>query len=147
MHITKEQEGKFWAKVDRRGPDDCWNHQNAPGRDGYTKQFKYSAHRMAYTLARGEIPAGLLVRHTCDNPLCCNPRHLIVGTQRDNMRDMCARGRHGAAKRKLKPRNVIDIRDLHATAGVSCYRISVIYGVTSGHVRNICRGARWKKVA
>ena len=50
------------------------------------------AHRIAWQIAYGPIPAGLLVLHTCDNPGCVNPVHLYIGTQKDNMRDMSIRG-------------------------------------------------------
>lgn len=60
----------------------------------------YLTHRIAWTLGhnpnatRVEVPSGLLVRHTCDNPPCCNPAHLITGTQAQNTADMMERGRH-----------------------------------------------------
>ncbi len=62
------------------------------------------AHRIAYELASGPIPEGLILRHSCDNSLCCNPRHLTPGTFADNSRDCVERGRiahgekHGRAK-------------------------------------------------
>jgi hypothetical protein len=51
------------------------------------------AHRVAWTLTNGPIPAGLVVCHRCDNPPCCNPEHMFIGTQRDNLADMFAKGR------------------------------------------------------
>ena len=50
-------------------------------------------HRLAYQEAHGEIPKGLVVRHTCDNPACYNVEHLLVGTQKQNMQDCSERGR------------------------------------------------------
>ncbi len=52
------------------------------------------AHRASWQISFGPIPDGLQVLHTCDNPPCCNPAHLFLGTQLDNIYDMCAKGRH-----------------------------------------------------
>jgi len=94
----------FWARVVpvSDDPDGCWEWTG--GRDaktGYGKfRLLYSgrqphlwAHRVAYLLSRGVLPEGRRVLHRCDNPPCCRPDHLFVGTQRDNLRDMLAKGR------------------------------------------------------
>ena len=52
-----------------------------------------AAHRAAWILYKGEIPAGIFVCHTCDNRRCCNPAHLFLGTQKDNLQDMKRKGR------------------------------------------------------
>lgn len=93
-------ERRFWAKVDRRGPDECWPWIAK----AVISDLKYGAinvsgivtgsHRVAYALANGSITDGLHVRHSCDNPPCCNPAHLIEGTPADNVKDMMDRGRH-----------------------------------------------------
>ena len=57
--------------------------------------FSFLAHRVAWALDHGEEPLELIVRHTCDNPPCCNPDHLILGTQADSYQDMIERGRRG----------------------------------------------------
>jgi len=91
---------RFWAKVDMPDPIECWEWQGMkkPGWGGYglfwfdgTSQNK--AHRTAWNLIYGDIPDGLGVLHTCDNPSCVNPLHLWLGTQRDNRLDMENKGR------------------------------------------------------
>ena len=95
---------KFWNKVDRRGPDDCWPWLKGKDRKGYGQTTiayqHHRAHRLAWELANGPIPAGLCVLHRCDNPPCCNPGHLWLGTQRDNAHDAIAKGRF----KKMNPK-------------------------------------------
>ncbi len=77
----------------------CWMWVGAKGSVGYGKIKKegrqYSAHRLAWTLFKGTIPFGLSVCHHCDVPLCVNPKHLFLGTTRDNMQDAARKGRIG----------------------------------------------------
>ena len=78
---------------------DCLIWTGPATKDGYGvmtigRKKQYRVHRIAYEIANGEeIPPGLLVCHRCDTPLCVNPDHLFLGTARDNMRDMIAKGR------------------------------------------------------
>lgn len=57
------------------------------------------AHRVAYELVVGPIPPGAQVCHTCDTPTCCNPDHLFLGTQAENLQDMTRKGRHGNSRK------------------------------------------------
>lgn len=90
--------GRFWARVDRRGPDECWEWTGYRLRLGYGRLTYHgrttAAHRLAYAFAHGPIPEGLFICHRCDNPPCCNPAHLFLGTVADNNADMRAKGRH-----------------------------------------------------
>lgn len=105
--LRVDLESRFWTKVDRRGPDDCWlwiaqarigqkgkfpGYGSISGTVNGKKRPLYS-NRVAWELTNGPIPDGLFVLHTCDVSLCCNPRHLFLGTQQTNLNDAREKGR------------------------------------------------------
>lgn len=102
-YTPAEAVAAFWAKVDQSGgPDACWPWtatllHNGYGQMGWNGRHE-RAHRIAHMIAIGPIPPGLYVLHRCDNRPCCNPNHLTVGTQRENIRDMLAKGRGNHAR-------------------------------------------------
>jgi len=91
-------EERFWSKVEKT--DGCWNWLFGCDKDGYgffcvgVGKSNVKAHRFAYSLSHpDEGITGKIIRHTCDNPKCVNPSHLLVGTAQDNMNDKMQRGR------------------------------------------------------
>lgn len=115
--------------------------------DGHLVQ----AHRFAFTLAAGPIPGGLVVRHTCDNPPCCNPTHLVLGTQGDNIGDMRKRGRAsgGATPRPGETHPNSKITDLQAeqikarrVAGEAVTALAAEFGLSKSQVSRITTGKR-----
>jgi hypothetical protein len=93
---------RFWAKVDKRGPDDCWPWTGARRRRGYgvisvgagSNRKMVVASRLSWEMANGAIPPGMMICHKCDNPPCVNPGHLFLGTGADNARDTVRKGRN-----------------------------------------------------
>lgn len=145
--------------VDRSGgPESCWPWMAHRDKDGYGRfsvgaRRQVRAHRAAWEIANGRpVPEGLLVRHLCEgggNPWCCNPKHLQVGTVRDNREDMVRADRdirgERSANAKLTDAVVIEIRQ-RVTSGESRSAIARELGVTNGLVSHIALRRAWKHV-
>lgn len=113
---------RFWAKINA-SKEGCWGWNGSTDKDGYglfTLGGKaLRAHRLAFALACGEIPSGMVIRHSCHNPNCCNPDHLSIGTQQDNIRDMIEAGRQFSELRN-KPKSSAHTQKIGAS--VKAYR-------------------------
>ena len=143
---------RFWEKVDIRGEDECWpwtactNHAYGWFR---LSGSSTNAHRVAYELSTGqEIPIGQVVRHKCDNPPCCNPGHIILGTQADNIRDRMKRGRCRPAKGEINGQaKLIDqnVREIRASKLSNAY-LSRKYGINASGISRIRSGKQWVHV-
>lgn len=150
---------RFWSKVDRRGPSECWEWQAARhpfgygrfgiGREpGYRGQRVALAHRMAWQLTHGAIGSDTVVCHHCDNPPCCNPAHLFIGTHADNHMDAVKKGRHShgeiAGGARLTAEAVRSIRARYS--GAARQSLAAEYGVHPVHISNIVARKRWAHV-
>lgn len=145
---------RFWRHVEPEDGDNCrnWTARKVP--DGYGS-FKLrsrliSAHRLAWTLTFGEITDRLSVLHKCDNPACCNPNHLFLGTQDDNMKDAMHKGRnkvfHGIrnANAKLTASQVREIRSKYSP---NIYTVTMLcreYAVSRPTIKRIVYGKSYK---
>lgn len=100
--MRKNTPESFWKKVQIGEPDQCWPFMGKPFSSGYG-QITFNGrnrrtHQVAYELTKGPLN-GMMVLHTCDNRICCNPRHLYLGTHQKNMDDMVARARQAKAEK------------------------------------------------
>lgn len=115
-------------------------------RSGGRKSPVVATHRVAYELAFGPIPAGMSVLHRCDNPPCCDPDHLFLGTHADNMRDMATKGRGRAPSGMANPRCRLTDRDVEAirsqSGHVSWAEIGRRCGVDPTYARRLANGER-----
>ncbi len=150
------EDQRFWSAVDATGGDEsCWPWTKNRNRQGYGAVGWFGkvrkAHRVAYELVTGENITGLDIRHTCDNPQCCNPRHLRAGTTTDNMRDMAAKGRSGNHKgtangrAKIGEPDVCEIREA-LNMGESQQNVANRFGIHQTSVSQIKCGVKWTHV-
>lgn len=148
---------RFWLKVDIKGDSDCWNWKAGSRKGGYgtfgvgCKNLVSS--RVAWELTYGEIPEGLRVLHKCDNPPCCNPSHLFLGTNAENSADMVSkkRHRHGSKHKlaKLTEEQVSEIKKLIPAGRCKrgeCSEIAGRFGITIGKLGKLRRGEAWSHV-
>lgn len=143
----------FWSRVDKSGgPDACWEWRGWRDRDGYgalSVMNKFTrAHRFAFELERGPIPAGLVACHACDNPGCCNPSHLFVGTAADNNRDKEQKGRAKYASGEEHHHSSMTAQMVHEIRagfllGVSYEDLARLYGTNRQNVSQLVLCKRW----
>ncbi len=147
---------RFWAKVDKRGPGECWLWQGYIDAGGHGRfagpDNIVLAHRYSYFLHNGWLPPsadGGMVCHTCDVKACVNPAHLYAGDQSTNMRDVVERGRQKRGEQnhaaKLTTAAVIDIRR-RVAEGETRKALADEYGVTATMVGYIVNRHKWRHV-
>lgn len=138
-----------WRRIDQRDADECWPFIGAVNTNGYGQISlngkQRLVHRAVFEESTGMDPGDLLVCHACDNPRCCNPAHLFLGTSADNMSDASAKGRLPGSP-KLTSSEVREIRRIAAT-GVSYYRLGKLFGVSDDNISHIVRRISWRSVA
>lgn len=146
----------FWSRVKKS--DGCWEWMGNRGPRGYgtikVAGKVYRTHRYAYALVNGPIPEGYFVCHRCDNPPCCRPDHLFLGTAKDNNHDMMRKGRYvnGSALHPEKKarglrcgtgripfETIVAIRSDRIEKRIPYGVLAVKYAVSKSHVARIVR--------
>ena len=129
---------RFWKHVDQRGPDECWPWLGSCSKKKQGEYFEYGgygrlgmrhddgrwapalAHRISWIIHNeGSIPDKMVIMHTCDNPPCCNPSHLFLGTYSENSRDMVQKGRvskHGDRCFRKEVQRIVFLDDIRSHA-------------------------------
>ena len=139
--------------------NECWEWQGKLNSSGYGcfqeningDKKEVRAHRESYRIFKGEIPEGMQVLHKCDNPKCCNPDHLWLGTHKDNMDDRNKKGRvfngreRARVSGKLTEEEVIEIRKLYKN-GISQKEIQEKFKISQSQVSGILTYRFWKHV-
>ena len=148
---------RFWEKVNiTSNINQCWDWIASKNIKGYG-QFcldnkRMGAHRALWSILHGAIPEGKHILHRCDNPSCCNPTHLFMGTNADNVADRHAKGRSGTSMGKLGEKNsmakltqkqVDRIRLLYTLPKVTQRMLGKVFGVSNRHISRIVRNERW----
>jgi len=149
----RSAEERFWAKVERKGPDECWPWTGGR-RAGYGHLVVWecgrkrwvSAHRWVYAWAHGPIAEGLCVLHSCDVPECVNPKHLRTGTKKENSGDMVRRRRFRNRGSVLTEDAVREIRRRHAQ-GDSQASMAREFGVNPVSINAVVHRRTWSYVS
>ncbi len=141
-HIEPDTNGGCWL----------WSAALTPGgygQMGVSPNWKLQpSHRVSYELHCGPIPDGLHVCHKCDVRACVNPAHLFLGTRRDNMQDMVAKGRANPFRgeqnkaSRLTEADVLEIRRLRGE-GLTFRALGRRFGIAHATAREACAGISW----
>src|SRR5690606_412059 len=142
-------EERFPARVQRRGDDECWPWLGPKKRGGYGS-MKWSdgryhlAHRIAWALDHDYMPgSNMHVCHSCDNPSCCNPRHLWLGSPLDNVSDRDAKRRTSQGERHYAARLTVDDVVAIRRSTETLTALARRFGVSISHIRNIRQETKW----
>jgi hypothetical protein len=160
MKFIYEDLIRFWNYVDIKTPEECWEWLRALNNKGYGKfsinkgHIGIYAHRFSYWCTYNFYPGKLNVCHSCDNPKCCNPNHLWLGTQLDNIKDCVKKKRNSPPpipinqinRAKLTLAQVLEIKLLFKSENFTCESVAKLYNMSNEAIRQIKIGKSWKHV-
>lgn len=154
--MSKTIEQRFYSKVNKTKKCWYWIGANRGGNNPYGNlrfgKKRILAHRISWVIHNGDIPKGLFVLHTCDNPKCVNPKHLFLGTWDDNNKDRNKKGRtivqHGENSHfhKLTEKEVLFIRNEFKTKDITLTSLSKKFNVSITAIKMIVDRQNWKHI-
>lgn len=167
--LSADQIQRFWSRVDIKGPDDCWDYTGPKDRDGYGRFHAFgnarAAHGIALMIHTGKHWGKLCTCHTCDRPICANPRHLFLGTTGDNNRDRTAKGRTASGDNnwahankhlmrrgeqhthsKLTVADVLEIRRANKEDGAGSRTLARKFSVSQSLIMHIIKRRNWTHI-
>ena len=132
------------------GVSGCWIWKKAIRKDGYGITWYNGTtdyvHRVSYRIFKNEFDPNLIVRHTCDNPSCCNPEHLLLGSDQDNSTDMVNRGRSCKGSNTPKAKLTEDMIQPIRESDLSSRVLGSLLGVSKTVILDIKKNRIWKHV-
>lgn len=139
---------RFWSRVEVRKSNQCWPWRYDTTSDGYGEwrdsQGNHElAHRTAYRIGKGSIERGLIIRHSCDNPRCCNPAHLIKGTHIENVQDRVDRNRSARGENSGRAKLTEEDAQLILDSRLSAEYFAKRFSIDVSTVRSIRRHKNW----
>jgi hypothetical protein len=142
---------RFWAKVFKRGENDCWEWQSVLSHDGYGRIWFHGkfmgAHRFSWMIHNENTnPGDQQICHVCDNPICVNPNHLFLGTNKDNMQDRIAKVGWRKTTAQLTPKQVSEIRTRYQSENIPSRQLGREYGVSKTQILRIINKKSWQHV-
>jgi len=152
VSLIKCSEHRFWDKVEIGPSESCWKYKEFRDSEGYGRfrvtglDTKFGAHVCAFIFANGFAPE--LVRHSCDNPPCCNPAHLLAGTHQLNSADMVRRNRSLFGERNSHAKlTEAEVREILADTISTNKALAAEYGVTHSMISCIRLRKSWRHVS
>lgn len=156
-YTLEQQTSVFWSRVAITADNNqCWLWVGGKDSNGYGLINLYGkndrVHRVAWRYPNYIIPEGMEICHSCDNPACCNPKHLFLGTHKENMDDMNAKGRNVNVRgesvftSKLTEFQVLEIRRRYAAGGITQKQLGIEYGIATINIWMIIHRRHWDHV-
>lgn len=151
---SKTPEERFWSKVNIKSDTECWEWTGSKSKKGYglfdARCGESRAHRVSWMFSFGNVPNGVFVLHSCDNPSCVNPNHLFLGSAKDNTQDMIRKSRDSLigsknSQAKLSEVSIVEIKTLYQS-GISISKISSLFNVVYETIWDIVNGNTWKHI-